>query len=263
MEIHDQLWCPVSLRDALTDNLQFYLNLGNHYAPVVPLLRRALKRTGARRIVDLCSGGGGPWLRLHRALDAEGEQAIDVVLTDKFPNHAALEWARAATAGRVHFYPDPVDATRVPAGLDGFRTLFTSFHHFRPEEARAILRDAVLNRQGVAVFEVTARRPIAILAGVMVPLLVLLSAPFIRPFRWSRLAWTYLPPVLPIVATFDGIVSCLRTYDPAELRVLTAGLTDDGYTWEIGELPGWRSPVPVTYLIGVPGRVAAPPPGVR
>lgn len=180
----------------------------------------------------------------------------DIVLTDKFPNLPALARTRAATRGRVQFHSESVDATRVPAGLDGFRTLFTSFHHFRPDAARAILRDAMRSRQGIGVFEVTARRPIAVLAGALVPLLVLLAAPFIRPFRWSRLGWTYLPPVLPAVATFDGIVSCLRTYDSAELRALTVDLTEDGYRWEAGELAGRWSPVPVTYLIGYPGRRA-------
>ena len=63
-EIEDQSWCPRPVRDAATDYLEFMIRLGNAYAPVAPLLREALRRTGARRIVDLCSGGGGPWPRL-------------------------------------------------------------------------------------------------------------------------------------------------------------------------------------------------------
>src|SRR5574341_447418 len=225
LEIHDQAWCPASLRDAVTDNLQFYLNLGNSYGPIAPRLRAAVARAGATRIVDLCSGGGGPWRRLCRAFDGVG-----ILLTDKFPNRAALGRTRTATGSRVDFYPESVDATRVPGTLAGFRTLFTSFHHFAPDQARTILQDAVRRRQGIGVFEVTARRPGAILALLLAPLLVLLSAPFIRPFRWSRLAWTY-SLVLPVVAVCDGIVSCLRTYAPAELRELVAGLTQDGYAW--------------------------------
>jgi hypothetical protein len=44
--------------------LEFFLRIGNYYAPIVPRLRAALEKTGERQIVDLCSGGGGPWLRL-------------------------------------------------------------------------------------------------------------------------------------------------------------------------------------------------------
>src|SRR6266850_1731044 len=71
-----------------------------------------------------------------------------------------------------------------------------------------------------------------------------------RPWRWSRLLWTYLPPALPIVGTFDGIVSCLRTYSKAELKELVRGL--DTYDWEIGDFRGGWSPLRGSYLIGVP-----------
>ena len=39
---------------------------------------------------------------------------------------------------------------------------------------------------------------------------VLLATPFILPFRWSRLFWTYIVPALPLVLTFDVVVSLLR-----------------------------------------------------
>ncbi len=136
LEIHDQPWCPRSLRDALTDFLQFTINLGRSYAAVAPLLRDAIARAGATRVVDLCSGAGGPWRTLRH------EIPVPVVLTDKYPN-------RAARAGTLPFHSEPVDATAVPVDLRGFRTLFTSFHHFPPPEARAILADAVHRGQGI------------------------------------------------------------------------------------------------------------------
>ena len=46
--------------------------------------------------------------------------------------------------------------------------------------------------------------------------------PACPPFRWSRLLWTYLVPVIPLVLLFDGIVSCLRSYRPDELLKLVA-----------------------------------------
>ena len=71
-----------------------------------------------------------------------------------------------------------------------------------------------------------------LLAVLPVPVRVLLSVPFIRPFRWSTLLWTYLVPVLPIVLLLDSIVSVLRMYNAEELRGLTTGL--DNYRWSIG-----------------------------
>jgi len=54
VELHDLPACPPSLRDALTDFLAFALNLSRAYDPAAALLRRAIARTGARRVVDLC-----------------------------------------------------------------------------------------------------------------------------------------------------------------------------------------------------------------
>lgn len=85
-----------------------------------------------------------------------------------------------------------------------------------------------------------------------VPLMVLLTTPFIRPFRWSRLVWTYLIPVVPVVSLFDGLVSCLRTYSVQELRELTQGLNAKNYLWEIGEIRSKAGLVRLTYLIGGP-----------
>src|SRR5262249_52994119 len=131
--------------------------------------------------------------------------------------------------------------------------LFSSFHHFRPEAARGILKDAVRSRQGIGVFEATQRSLPALLAMLLTPLFVLLITPFIRPWRLSRLFWTYLLPVVPLVVLFDGIVSCLRTYTPAELRALAASVPgSDTYVWEIGEQRGRPGTLPVTYLVGYP-----------
>jgi hypothetical protein len=238
VEIHDLPACPPSLRDALTDFLAFSLTLSRAYDPAGPLLRRAVARTHADRVIDLCSGAGGPWKRLANNV------GVPVVLTDLYPHRAA------GLSGRPPFHPDPVDARGVPAELHGFRTIFTAFHHFRPAEARAILADAVAKRQGIAVFEAARRAPWEILVVALTWLGVLLAEPFIRPWRWSRFFWTYLPPVLPLVGTFDGVVSCLRAYSPAELRELVRGL--DTYEWEVGDIRGGWSPLRGTYLIGVP-----------
>jgi hypothetical protein len=246
IEIHDQPWCPASLRDALTDFLGFTLRLGRSYQPIVPLLKAAIARSGAFRVVDLCSGAGGAWPVLHPAV------GVPVLLTDKYPN-------RQARNGPLAFHPDPVDATAVPPELRGFRTVFTAFHHFRPADARAILADAVRRGEGIGVFEVVRRAPRETAIIALTWIAVLLLAPFVRPFRWSRLVWTYVPPVLPLVGTFDGVVSCLRAYSPAELDELVQGL--DGYDWEVGEARrAWWQLLPVTYLIGVPRRGVAKAP---
>jgi len=252
IEIHEQPWCPPGIRDGATDCLNVVANVGRQYHHVLPRLRRALRATNSPRIVDLCSGGGGPWLSLHRRLDGADGDAIPILLTDLHPNLPAMHAARAQAPGRIDYITRPVDATHVPADLIGFRTLFTAFHHFPPPTARAILQDAVNDGQGIAIFEQTRRHPLALLLMLILPWLAFWVVPFIQPFRFSRLFWTYIIPAIPLVLCWDGMVSCLRTYSPRELCALAAGLAGPPYRWDIGRVPSPISPIGVTYAIGAP-----------
>ena len=250
-ELEDQGWFPRPLRDAGTDFVRFMAETGNLYEPIVPELKQALIETGSEELLDLCSGGGGPVPSLQKRLAADG-CAVRVTLTDRFPNRPAFARARWQSRGGVDFSDEPVDATAVPPHLSGFRTLFASFHHFRPEAAQRILQDAVDQRRPIAAFEVTVRNVLVALGSLFLAFLVLLATPFIRPFRWSRLFWTYVIPIVPLFVAWDGCVSCLRTYSVQELQALVAGLGPNDYIWQIGRKRGVLSPG-VTYLIGYPG----------
>ncbi len=248
IEIHEQSWCPSPVRDGATDFLRFFVATFHPYAAVAErLLAAARSSSPGGGVVDLCSGGGGPWPRLLEGLQAE--ERPRVVLTDFFPNTRAGELETEWLSYRL----EPVDARAVAEDLSGFRTLFASFHHFRPDDAAAILRDAVEQGEGIAICELGARK-LSSMAGVfLLTLLHLLSVPWQRPFRWSRLFWTYLLPAIPLVLCFDGLVSCLRTYSPAELERMVEGIPSEGYRWQVGEEKmGWL-PLRVTYLIGTPG----------
>jgi len=252
MEIHEQSWFPQSLRNFVTDTLQFTWNLADVYGPIVPRLRDALRRAGARRIIDLCSGGGGPWLRLHGSLVEHGSPPIKVCLTDKYPNAQAFDFAESVSKHTIRFHPRPVDAMRVPRNLSGFRTLFTSFHHFGFRTAREILQDAVEKGEGIGIFEISGRYFSAFLGVFLMGLAHFAFAPFVRPFHRSRLFWTYVIPVVPLVLVLDGISSCMRTWSPVELRELIESCDENDYRWEIGKEKGALPGLRITYLIGCP-----------
>jgi hypothetical protein len=239
-EFEDLSWFPPVLRNAMTAYLAAswkMLPVGSAWAP---LLGRALAATPVPRVIDLCSGSGGP---LPEVLAALKQSQLEVIRTDLYPSS-----------------PDilAVDARRVPDHLKGVRTLFAAFHHFQPELARDILRDARHHNQPICVFEATRRHPVAILLTVIVPLLVLVLTPRIRPVRPLTLLFTYLIPILPLLIAWDGFVSHLRTYSLHELRSITAELSAPGYTWETGELSLPGVPFPLPYLIGLPGSPAMP-----
>jgi hypothetical protein len=205
-EIHEQKWFPQFLRDEFVDELQMILEVTNTYQPIAKLLRKRLQQCGADRVLDLCSGAGGPWPSLVRDFEDSGAQPPEVLLTDKYPCTKKPANCESAPASRIHFLADSVDATRVPEHLDGFRTLFSSFHHLKPDEARRLLQDSVSRRQGIGIFEAPARRALTLLSLFFIPIAAWLFVPFRRPFRWSRLLWTYLIPVIPFVLFFDGLI---------------------------------------------------------
>jgi len=258
IEIHEQPWFPCSIRDQITDTLQFGFNFLKAYSPVVTRLQAALDSTQSespdgRAIVDLCSGGGGPWFHLARQLHSRtnGDQpGFQIWLTDKYPNSSSHQNANSACENRITFYPESVDAAKVPQELKGFRTMFTSFHHFSPEDARKVLQNAVDAGEGIGVFEITSRSPAAIVRVFAWVGFLFLGTPWVRPFRWTRLLWTYLVPIIPSVLIFDGIVSCLRTYRPNELREIVNRLST--YRWKIAEDAGSVWKPAITYLIGYP-----------
>jgi len=251
IEINDELWFPSSLRNNVTDALQFGLSLLKAYSLIAPLLLSAFDSTRSKSIVDLCSGGGGPWLDLSRQLQLD-TQGFHILLTDRYPNLEAFRKVGLASENHIAFYPHSVDAMNVPLELQGFRTIFTSFHHFPPKEARAVLQNAVGARQSIGIFEITKRSPSSIALMFPWALMLFLFTPLIRPFRWSRLLCTYVIPIIPFVLLFDGVVSCLRTYRTQELRELVKSLSGIEYQWEIGEHSRRFGIAPITFLIGRP-----------
>ncbi|HZZ38431.1 MAG TPA: class I SAM-dependent methyltransferase [Acidobacteriaceae bacterium] len=246
-EIHDQPWFPAFLRDHVTEALEAVWNGNRTYRPIAGRLRDAVRQSGATQVVDLCSGGGGPWLGLYPEV-ADGSE-LHVCLTDMYPNLSMMHRAMGENSGFTA-RTEPVDARAVPADLRGFRTIFSSFHHFDPESARAMLADAFAHRQGIGIFEAARCTPWTLLAVSGVPLLGLREAARARPVHFRRLFWTFVVPVVPATLWIDGLLSCLRSYSLADLCELTQGLDADDYSWEIGEDGGGR--VPIRYLIGRP-----------
>jgi hypothetical protein len=254
-EFTDQTWYPPVFRRIQTDYLQFVTTRGAGHQNLIPLFARALQHASTDRIVDLCSGGTGPWLRLHDQLEQAG-LPVKVTLTDKYPHPDSLrKWSASPQAG-IEYLSESVDAMSVPANLTGMRTMFEGFHHFKPEQARLILQDAVEKRVAMGIFEASLKPPQAPIIFLLSPLMTLLgyifATPFIRPLTWSRFLWTYLLPVVPLATCWDGMISFLRVYSQKELKDLTSSLQGKDYTWEIGEVSTGTPLFVFTYLLGYP-----------
>lgn len=252
VEIEDLPWCPRILRDGGTAFLEFAERVSGRGRMLLGPLERALEVTGETRIVDLCSGGGGPASMIADELAKRGHN-VTVTLTDLYPNLAAFEHATRNGAGTLVSRTDPVDATAVTPQLAGVRTIFNAFHHFTPEQARKVLGDAVAQRQPIGVFEVVSRELPMLLGVLLTPVVVTLSLPLWRPFRWAWLPLTWMIPVMQLFVLWDGVVSWLRIYSEEELRALVAEVeTPADWVWDIGRIKLGNVPIHGTYLVGYP-----------
>jgi hypothetical protein len=253
-EFEDLPWFPDVVRAGMMDYLRFMISHLGIYQPIVPLLHKALLATKQRQIVELGAGAGGGTQGVAYALrQLPAMEHTHVTLTDLYPQPAAWQLVARSSQGHIGYEPAPVDALAVPASLTGFRAIFSAFHHFAPLAAEAMLADAVRQKAGIGVFEGAGKHWHEILlAWTVLPVLQLLATPFMRPFRLSRLFFTYLVPLVPLCTIWDGTVSILRMYPPDQLLALAQRADPAGsFEWQAGKVRHW-SGSQVTYLLGWP-----------
>ena len=246
-EFEDQKWFPDFLRNYGTDFLQFPSNKTKMYKPIIPIIKKGLTGSGHNQFIDLGSGGGGGLVWLNSELKKDIAD-LKIILTDLYPNLPAFQLT-SLQADNFEYLDQPVDARAVPKELNGLRTQFLSFHHFKPKDARLILQNAVDSGSPIAIFEGQERSIPSILAMLFSPITVLLTTPFIRPFNIGRIFFTYLFPLVPLFVLWDGIVSSLRTYSVKEMRELVQSLDRaEQYHWEIDKVKS--GPSAILYLLG-------------
>lgn len=247
-EFEDQKWFPTFLRNYGTDFLQFLSNKTKMYKPVVPVLEEALKKCQTHQIIDLGSGGGGGLVWLNEVLK-ERMPDLKIYLTDYYPNIPAFKYTQEQS-DNFSYANESVDARDVPRVLKGLRTQFLSLHHFRPDDARQILQNAVDSNSGIAIFEAQERSLPSLLAMLFSPITVLLTTPFIRPFKFGRILFTYIP-IVPLFVLWDGLVSSLRTYSVKEMEGLINQVAHkDRFDWEVKRVKS--GPGVILYLVGTP-----------
>jgi len=244
-EFGDQPWFPQVLRDAETA----YLTVAYRLFPLPRLwavkISTVLRHGEPAEILDLCSGSGGAIPSILKELEMLGFEAR-ARLTDLYPN------LTPPSHPRILWETEPVDATNVPPPLTGVRTMFSAFHHFRPDAARAILRSAFDRGRAICIFESGPGTLLGIATTLLIPVNVLALMPLARPFRWGYLVFTYLIPVMPLIVFWDGIVSMLRIYSPEQMKAMTGDLQRGDYCWEIGLIQLRGVPGGLPYLTGRP-----------
>ena len=258
-EIADQPWLPGLLKEGVTDNLQLGLTLFKPYNAIAPHLAEMLDHMGAQRVLDLGSGGSGPWTSLLEALH-DLEHRPKVILSDLYPNPGRL--GRGSLSGEdVSYWPQPVDARAIPEELADVpvRTLFTAMHHFSDDEIREMVACCIRDGVAFGAFEFTERRPREVPMSFFA---ALFTTVLFSPAMWQGATpvglakWVLrmaLSPLIGLINAWDGAVSVMRTHTPQEVEALVHSVHGaDTYTWRIGleSAPGLTSRV--LYVVSWP-----------
>lgn len=253
-EFEDMAWLPGWLRECMTLYIALIHRVLGSVPVLAPLVRRALDASPQRRVVDLCSGAGGPMPRVMEEVRAQSDEAVELVLSDLYPNTVAAARLSDASKG-VRYEEGSVDAAAVPETLGGVRTIVCGLHHMRPEQARAIVEDARKKRQPFVAFEISDNSAPFVLWWTAIPIgfvMAFFLTPFVRPLTWRQIIFTYLIPVLPMLIAWDGAVSNVRTYGEEDLKELLSGAQGEDYSWEVGTVSSGRGPGKMLYLLGLP-----------
>lgn len=252
-EFEDQPWFPAPIRDCMTEYLRFIFNTFHLYKPVWPLIREMLVRTNNATILDLCSGSGGAMEGIYENLQQTMSKDVKIILTDLFPSLMVYKQIQEKTKGGISYIAIPVDACAVPLEMEGVRTLFSGFHHFQPAKAKAIFSNAIASRREIGIFDGGNKSILMILAIIIFhPVMLFICTPFIKPFRVSRLFFTYLVPVIPFCTIWDGVVSITRLYKPKEMEQFAREADiNNSYHWISGKVKN-KYGMNIAYLIGTP-----------
>lgn len=249
-EFGDLKWFPKHLKDLMTDFLEFGANQFNIYEKATPILKKGLSKASKREIIDMGSGGGGGWPKIIENLKSAETPEFKIKLTDYYPNIGAFKKMQSRFAQTIEFEKDSIDATNVPSTLKGFRTMFLSFHHLKPKQAQQVLQNAINSGEPIGIFELQDRTILSLIfMFVFAPINAILTAPFLKPLKLTRLLFTFLIPILPLIIWFDGVVSNLRTYSEIELKNLVNQCNkNSSYEWQIGKIK--NGPGFILYLLG-------------
>lgn len=250
VELQDLECCPRVIRDGVTEILRVLLENSRLSEEMADRVDECLGRIDTTDLIDLGSGGGGPVLAIADSLRERGH-TFQWTLTDRYPNEDAIKLIEERSGSSVRYEKEPVDATNVPPGMDGLRTMFNCLHHFRPDGVKKIFRDAADSSNPILAVELPSRSLAGFTALLLAPLFAFLLRPFVKPVQLDKWILTYLIPAIPLVLFWDSVVTGLRAYSVDHLEEITSGV--EGMNWEVGtwspDATYWGS---VTYVFGIP-----------
>ena len=202
--------------------MSWFVGKVNAAKPFLPVLEEVIDKTQTKTIINIDSKIGAG-IETVLPLLPEGSEVINIEL-EKFSTHNK-----------------------------GMYTFINSFHQLDEKKATYYLTQIADSGNSVAVLEGNNDSLWQVVGmTIFVPLTVILSAPFVQPFRITRLIFTYLIPILPVITMLDGFLALFKLYNPNDLNELVSTIPVKNYVWQSGKADNGRGGK-IIYLMGYPG----------
>lgn len=215
----NQSWFPTFLKQCIFEFMTWFVGKVKAAVPFLPVIEEGLTRTSKRQIINIDSQSGAGFETLEPLLEK------DIVI-------------------------QKTDVKNIQTTHKGLYVSVNAFHQLTPVEAKALLTTIAKSGNPVAIVEGNNDSLWQVVGmTIFVPLTVLLTAPFVKPFRFSRIIFTYLIPILPIVTLIDGFLALFKLYAPVDLEELTASIAIENYHWRSGKMDNGRGGK-IIYLLG-------------
>jgi hypothetical protein len=214
-------WCPGLIKQLCFEFLNWFVVKVNATKPFIPIIENVLIESKTSNIINLEANIGAgietvkPFLNKHLAITTIPLSKIN---------------------------------TQQQRGMYLF---VNSFHQLPAISAKKTLEEIAKSGNPVVVVEGN-NDSLWQLVGmtIFLPVAVILSAPFVKPFRWTRILFTYIIPVLPVIMVIDGCIGLLKLYNPKDLNKLTSSIKVPDYKWTTGKKDNGRGGK-IIYLTGI------------
>jgi hypothetical protein len=197
-ELEDHSWFPNTLRNFQTEYIGYVVSRFRIYDPFI----KTLPKTKGKSMVDLCSGSGEPALSIF----IESNAFSGLTLTDKYP------LSIFKNGNNIEYLQESKDVLDMIFEAGKTYTMFNAFHHFREDEQRNICCKIKEANASAYFVEILFPSPLHLVKTLFATTLgVLVLSPFIKPFSWKRLLFTYLIPINILTISIDGIISVIKS----------------------------------------------------
>lgn len=190
-ELEDYSWFPAILRKFQTDYIGFVVSKFKIYEGFIEYLNKQSLKANIQ--FDLCSGSAEPASTIFKKSSCFNE----LILTDKYPSYPSIKKLDVLEAEFDDRYT---------------YTMFNAFHHFDDQEKTQIvekIKSAKAQAYFVEILEPSFFFIIKVLFATTIGTIIL--SPFIKPFSFKRLLFTYIIPINILNISYDGIISVLKS----------------------------------------------------